>query len=233
LLFDDHDSLIWRRNLRPISSISEKSALPQGAWQEYARLALDLRPDLRGTRFDMRQAEIDLESARRDLLPQLDLIGLYSTDGVRNHFNQAFTDSTGFDFPDWSVQLELSVPIGNSAARAAFRQAELEVERTRRILYTSEQAIQLEVRDSLRQLRTLDESIIAAEESVRLAETVLDSERERLKVGRATIFEVQQRNQELSEARRQLLRNQLDYRIAEDTFLHSQGILRVPDGAPR
>jgi hypothetical protein len=43
---------------------------------------------------------------------------------------------------------------------------------------------------------------------------------------------VQRRNQELQEARSRLLRNQLDYRIAESRLLHVQGLLAVPGETP-
>ncbi len=233
LLFDDSDGNVWARNLQPITSIAEIGALPPGSWQEYARKALNNRPDLLARRFSLRKAEIDLETANRDLLPQLDLVGSYAANGVRTDYNDAWKDTRRFNFPDWSVQLQMSVPIGNSAARANERRAELEVERERRLLYAAEQQIQLEVRDAILQLNTFRESIRASEESVRLAETVLDTEQERLKVGRTTIFEVQQRNQELREVRSQLLRNQLDYQIAGDTFRYAQGILEVPESGSR
>jgi outer membrane protein TolC len=53
----------------------------------------------------------------------------------------------------------------------------------------------------------------------------LDTARHKLRVGTLTFFDVQQRNQELQEARSRLLRNQLDFRIAEAVLQHSQGRL--------
>jgi outer membrane protein TolC len=62
---------------------------------------------------------------------------------------------------------------------------------------------------------------------VQLAESNLERERARRKVGASTSFEVQQRNQELREAWQRLLRNQLDYRIAEAELLFAEGLLNV------
>src|SRR5690606_3020491 len=114
------------------------------------------------------------------------------------------------------------------AARAARDRAMLALEQTRRRLFAAELDVAREVRSALRDLATLSESIRASRESVRLAESQLDTERERLRVGRGTILEVQARNQELLEARQRLLRNQLDYRISESRLLFVQGILQVP-----
>ena len=86
---------------------------------------------------------------------------------------------------------------------------------------------QKDVRESLRRLRTLGQSIRATEESVRLAETNLETEQVKLRVGASTAFEVQRRNQELRAARGRLLRNQLDYRTAESRLLYVQGLLQA------
>ena len=66
-----------------------------------------------------------------------------------------------------------------------------------------------------------------AEESERLAETNLETEQVKQRVGASTAFEVQRRNQELREARSRLLRNQLDYRTAESRLLYAQGLLEA------
>jgi len=63
-----------------------------------------------------------------------------------------------------------------------------------------------------------------------LAESNLRREQARRDAGTSTSFEVQQRNQELQEARSRLLRNRLDHRIAQYELLRVQGILGVPRG---
>ena len=64
--------------------------------------------------------------------------------------------------------------------------------------------------------------------SVRLAETNLETEQVKLRVGSSTAFEVQRRNQDLRTARSRHLRNQLDYRAAQSRLQHAQGLLSVP-----
>jgi len=87
--------------------------------------------------------------------------------------------------------------------------------------------VQKELREALRRLRTLQQSIRATRESVRLAETNLETEQVKQRVGASTAFEVQRRNQELRQARSRLLRNQLDYRTAQSQLLHAQGALEA------
>ncbi|MBK8976825.1 MAG: TolC family protein [Planctomycetes bacterium] len=229
LMLDDSDGRLWMLNLQPTSPIEGEFAAPELDWREASRGALRLRPDLVALRADVRQAEIAYERAAQDVLPQLDLVGSYTSDGVRENFDDAFGDAAGIEFPDWSVALQFSVPIGNTAARAARERAALGLEQARRRLYAAELDVTREVRTALRDLTTAAQAIAASRESVRLAETQLDTERERLRVGRGTIFEVQQRNQELLDARQQLLRNQIDFRVNESRLRYVQGILQAPD----
>jgi outer membrane protein TolC len=228
LLFDDQRGQLWRQNLRPVSPIAiipEATELP---WQEYADAAIQDRPDLKALRNDVAAAEQDLLEAERDQLPGLDLVGGYSSDGVRDQFSDAWADSIEQRFPDWSLRLQFSIPVGNQAAKARRQRAELEFERRRRVLYGAMMDVTQEVREAVRQLAALAQSIHASGESVRLAESNLETEQVKLRVGASTAFEVQRRNQELREARSRHLRNQLNYRVAESRLLHARGVLRLP-----
>lgn len=229
LLFDDSDGQIWRWNLQPIEPIETAFAPIAEDVGALVDTALANRPDLKAARSSVAEAEIALMKANRDLLPQLDLVSTYSSDGVSDaRFRGSFDDSIQQEFPDWGVRLQFSVPIGNQAARARERNAQLEVERRQRALYGSMLTVAKEVREAVRSIDSLSQSIQASAESVRLAQTNLETEQVKLGVGSSTAFEVQRRNQELREARGRLLRNQLDYRKAQSRLLHAQGLLEAP-----
>lgn len=227
LLFDGGDRSAWRVNLRPISAYAVEPVVPTAAFEELVDVAMQHRPDVRAQRSAIAAAEIAALQAERDALPSLDLVGGYSSDGVRDEFRRAWADSLDQQYPDWSVRLEFSIPLGNQAARSRAQQQALEVERQRRQLQALALAVAREVRDAVRSLQTLAQSIAASRESVRLAGVNLETEQVKLRVGASTAFEVQRRNQELLDARTRLLRNQLDYRTAESRLLHAQGLLRA------
>lgn len=227
MLFDDSTGELWARNLEPITPIGAFPPAVQLDWRALVRVALRDRPDFLALRADVQIADIQLRAAENQVMPQLDLVGIYTTDGIGRKFPDAFEQTSDADYDDWSVQLQLSVPIGNTGALAARQRARLELERTRRVLYSAELDISLEVRDVVRQLRTLAETIQRGIESQRLAETNLSREIARKEAGTSTTFEVQERNQELQEARSRLLRNRLDFRIAEANLRYVQGTLSV------
>jgi outer membrane protein TolC len=227
LLFGAEATTAWRTNVRPASPIAVETAVDGLQFEPLVEVALANRPDVRSLRSAIAAAEVAKVQADRDTLPDLDLVGGYSSDGVRNSFRDAYYDATDQQYPDWSLRLEFSLPFGNQAARSRSLRAKLEVERQRRLLQAAILDVTRQVRDAVRSLQTLAQSIQASSESVRLATVNLDTERRKLQVGSSTAFEVQRRNQDLLEARTRLLRNQLDFRTAQSRLLHAQGLLKA------
>jgi outer membrane protein TolC len=228
LLFDVERPQLWRWNLRPIDPIAITPSGEELKFAELAEVAIANRPDLKAARSVVAEAELTLLQASRDVLPSLDLVGGYNSDAARDSFHNAFADSIDQQFQDWSIRLQFVIPVGNQAARGVERRAQLEVERRQRNLYAAMLDVTKEVREAVRALGSLSQAILASAESVRLAESNLETEQVKLGVGSSTAFEVQRRNQELREARSRHLRNQLDYRIAQSRLLHAQGLLQEP-----
>lgn len=228
LLFGPEDKTFWATNLRPVSSIAID---PSGKARDYEPLvavALANRPDLQAQIGNVARSEVAVLEAERGTLPSLDLVTAWSSDGARDQFRHALADSSEVQFPDWSVGIEFAMPLGNHAAKAAAQKASLELERQRRLQHAQELEITKEVREAVRNLNSLAQSIQASSESLRLAQSNLETEQVKLRVGASTAFEVQRRNQDLQEARSRHLRNQLDYRVAESRLLYVQGILSAP-----
>ncbi len=231
LLFDDKEGDMWNVGLLPTSPIAPNYDVSKLDWETLRRAARRDRPVLQNLRNQVRISDIELMAANRDLLPQLDLVGSYDTVGVRRRSYDAWGDAFDLEFPDWSLRLQFSIPIGNNAARGRQSRARLAFEEERRRLFAQELQVDLEVRNAVRNLKTADESIKASAESVRLAESNLDTARHKWRVGELTFFDVQGRNQELQLARSRHLRNQVDFHIARAELLHAQGKLEIP-GTP-
>ncbi len=228
LLFDGSDRTLWQINVRPTSPIEVVPTVEDLRFEPLVEVALARRPDVQQLRSAVAVAEVDALRAERDTLPSLDLVGGYSSDGVRDEFRDAFGDSLDQQYPDWSLRLEFVIPLGNQAARSFALKAQLEVERQRRLLHAQVLEVSRQVREAVRSLQTLAQSMRASAESVRLATVNLETEQVKLQLGSSTAFEVQRRNQDLFEAKSRLLRNQLDFRVAESRLLHAQGLL-APD----
>lgn len=232
LLLQDSEGEQWSTELVPATAIEAPLADAQIDWRIPARDALRRRPDLKQLQANVSIAELQQELAKNNLLPQLDFVGSYAAVGADQDFNDSWQNMYDFDAYDWNVRLQMTVPIGNTAARAAFSRRRLETEQALRTLYAKEMDIVQEVRDAVRGLRTTAERVRASRESVRLAETELDTAQKRFRAGELTPFDVRLRNQSLLDARTRLLRNQVDHRIAQAQLLYVQGRLGVPDEPP-
>jgi outer membrane protein len=85
------------------------------------------------TRFELGQQQLRVDNAgvaadvaKNNLLPQLNLIGSAGPKGIGGEFGEAVQDQWGLDHFDYTVGLQLEVPIGNRAARAIWRRAQLQ-----------------------------------------------------------------------------------------------------------
>jgi len=150
--------------------------------------------------------------------PRLDLKATYGLSGlggdvvIRNPdgsvastipggWSDAFEQVTGFDFPGWSVGLELGIPIQNRSAKARKLMADLALEASRDTAKQLELRVTTEVRAAVRGLETSREQLESAKVSTRLAEKNLDAERKKYDNGLSTAYQILQVQDDLTSAR--------------------------------
>lgn len=230
LIFPFREDREWATRLVPTSPYEAELDLQVPPAEEAAALALGRRHDLQAARAQVEKARVLLDAARTDLWPQLDLEGGYSVTDTDIHTTDFARNLAQSRYPTWSLALLFSIPLGNKSARGEFRRAEYALEQAERELRRQEVAVWREVRDAVRDLESLGQEIAAGREAVRLAETNLDIEEEKFKVGKTINFEVQRRNEALAAARSRLIRSLLDFRIAAARLTRATGERTAPAG---
>jgi outer membrane protein len=188
------------------------------------RNALDKRTDLAQLRRQMDQTDISIKYSRNQKLPSVDLttsynvIGLagtqnvfdYSTGGipvaipgsaVQRSFGTALKDVFGNDFKTWSVQLNVSYPIGTSTASAALAQGRLQREQQVTGLRAQELQVTAQVRDAGRQVDTSLKRVDATRKAREFADRRYEAEQKRMTVGLSTTFQLFQAQRDLATAR--------------------------------
>jgi len=112
-------------------------------WRAIRTETLVRSPELRGQKWSVKQRELELVSAKNQLLPQLDVGVIYKWVGKGNalinanrnglRFPQAgsaaFEELTGGDYQELSALLNFNLPIGFRSALAGVRNAQLQVAR--------------------------------------------------------------------------------------------------------
>ena len=187
------------------------------------QLALTKRPELDALRAALANDETRIRLAHNHLLPELDLLGLYASNGLGgtqfNSSNQRITSSSinqlfGFNYPTYEAQLSISLPLKNRAAKAEMGTALVS---RRNDLYNERQLreqIILDVRNAVHQLEEAKLSIVASKEALDLSNKTMASEQRKYELGSSTIFLVLEAQTELAAAQQSLLQAEVGYQIA-------------------
>lgn len=195
--------------------------------------AMQNRPELRSLKIDLRNQDLNVSYAKNQLLPRLNLTASYWSPGLSGDqiiYDDPFSgepigkipggpsgamkDAFGFKYQNWSVGLTLDVPLNTVFSRAAYAQAQLNMEQAMLRLKNQEQLIYLEIRNAVRSVQAGYERVQAYKVARELAEKKLQAEEEKLRVGLSTNFIVLTYQRDLSNARISELRAIVDYTIS-------------------
>lgn len=187
------------------------------------RNAFEHRTDLAQLRRRMDQTDVSIRYARNQKLPAVDLTTSYNViglGGTQNEFNyaagvipapiirssqrsfgSALGDVFGNDFRTWSVQLNVSYPIGTSSADAALAQARVQREQQVTGIRAQELQVAAQVRDAGRQVDTSLKRVEATRKAREFAERRYEAEQKRMNVGLSTTFQLFQAQRDLAAAR--------------------------------
>ena len=193
--------------------------------------ALANRTDIAQTRKRIETTEINIDYLGNQKLPAVDLVANYNTVGVagtqlvfvpgsfppevdtqvQRSFGDALRDVFGNQFKTWSVQLQVSYPIGTSPAEAGLAATKLQREQELTTLRDLEMQIATTVRDVGRQVTTNLKRVEATRKAREFAERRLEAEQKRFTVGLSTTFQLFQAQRDLARQRQNELNAIIDY----------------------
>lgn len=134
-------------------------------WQVALAEAMENRPELAQARKDIQRILVQLKQAKNQLLPDLRFVGSYDFNGLGNRLDgpdqdlNALRSLTSNRFHDWSVGLQLDVPIGGRAAQAQLRRTQLQLEQRQAQLHDQEAQAAFALQRSYRELLQKHERI--------------------------------------------------------------------------
>jgi outer membrane protein len=199
--------------------------------------AMTKRPEVEAARAALARDEAQIRLAHNHLLPQLDLLGLYTSNGLGGSgFNFAgqpigsswLNQTFSFNYPTYEAQLTLSLPLKNRAAKAEMgtalvaRHSDLYGQRQVR------EQVTLDVNNAVHQLEQAKLSIVAGKESLDLANKTLAAEQRKYELGSSTVFFVLDAQTEVATAQQALLQAEVGYQIAVAAVDHATGELLEP-----
>jgi outer membrane protein TolC len=169
--------------------------------------ALTQRPEILELRTELEKAELDVRVAGNDVLPKLDLVGLYGRGDNDDTLLRAFD----FRGDRWEAGLQFEIPFGNVAAREWLSAARIAYRRIERRLTQRERSIEFEVRDEAIRLRENLEDLRAQSTKVEKAREKLEIAVARYRLGIANNLDITDAQTDLLDAETSLLSAVVDY----------------------
>jgi outer membrane protein TolC len=206
--------------------------------------ALANRADLDELTTRLDRADIEIDAATDRVRPQVDLVANYSGRGLAGSRNDDAIQPFGpvvvaddingglgrsfrsiDEFPDVSLGVSISIPIGNTAAKQDVAIARAIKRQSEATLEHAKSRIAMEVRNALAALASAEQRIVAARAAREAAEVQLQGERDRFEGGVSNTFFVLTRQNDLTAARVAETVALADYRKAETEYARATGTL--------
>jgi outer membrane protein len=160
-------------------------------------LAMANRPDLKSAIQNLDVDELNIKSVRNELLPNLTLSGIYSTQGrggvffpptgaplfVPGGFNDALSQMFGFAYPAYGFGLNLTLPIKSRAAAADWADAIVAKKRDALNIRTTQQSVRLDILNAISNVAGSEEQLKLAKLARDFAVKNLDAENKKYELG--------------------------------------------------
>jgi outer membrane protein TolC len=198
--------------------------------------ALDNRLDLTVEKRSLEVADLNLAVRRNATKPSVNFNVNYSASGAGGTeflsgggtrvvgFGRVLGDAFGGAFPTWTTGVQVSYPLGRTAARAALTQGELQREQDLLALRQLELDIVADVRQASRAVRSSLQRVQVTRSALSASERQLEAEERKFAVGLSDSFQLQQRQRDLASARNAALAAVIDYNRALIQFDRVQKI---------
>lgn len=177
-----------------------------------SKVALENRVELKSAELDLLSKRVLETAASNRTLPQLDLSVAYNGT-TNNHatFSATNTDLTQGKNPGYSVGLQFSLPILNSAAKGNLAIARANLRTSELTKHDLELGIILQVRTAFRNLDASNKGVTAAEKTRIFREKDLDAEKKKFDNGMSTNFLVLSKLNDLNTSKGNELQAQINY----------------------
>ncbi len=193
----------------------------QESWRK--GLAQGPRNKLQQARLTVEQRTQSVRLQRNQLFPQVDVIGSYGYSGAGQEYSDVFSQIGDRSNPQWAVGGQLSIPLGWTSARNAFKSARAQKEQSVLQLKQGEQKTLIQIENDIGTARSDFERVSATRQATLYAEAALDAEQKILENGKSTSFVVLQLQSQLTTARVNEIRALADYNIALAVLAYDEG----------
>lgn len=146
-------------------------------WSGTVATALRYQPSVVRQRLAVRVRELQLLMARNQLLPQLDVEGLWRISGLGRELDEAIDLLTDNRFTDWSLGVSMQFPLGNRLAASELQAAKLRLQNSHAFLRESAHALAHELSGIIRHLDSVYQQYEAGQERLQSSRQWMEGSR--------------------------------------------------------
>ena len=200
------------------------------------RRALENRTDLQQAKKNLQVNDITYKYLHDQTLPQVDFVGAYGLVGrggtqitrsgnglgqstilntVPGGYLDALSTMFAHDYPTWTAQVNVTYPLGTSAAEANVARARIQQNQVEAQLKQIELQIATDVTNAATQVQSNVERVQAAQVAREFAQRTLEAEQSKFEVGMQTNYFVVQAQRDLATAQNNELQAILAYRRSQ------------------
>lgn len=190
-------------------------------------LAKQTRPELRRTQVVIDQAQLETDLALNQQRPELNLVGAYNRNVFDDGFDNSLDAFSDEDTRSWTIGLNLNYPFGNRQRTGETVAAKYRLQQARTLHQQTIEEIRREIEQAARLLQTRRTQLKQLTLESRLAQQRVDILLQRQQVGLATVTDVLDGEEDLTDARTREFQALADVQTAWTAYRFATGALLV------
>ncbi len=200
--------------------------------QDKLREALEQRPDIIESELSIESQKIAREEAINQRLPRLDFEARGSLNSFGKDAGSGLSDLSEINGYQWVFGLQFEYPLGNRLARNNVQRRNLELRQAMVAQRQIKLTILREVHQAVRGIETASKRVEVTRAALKLAQTQLEAEQEKFRLGLSTSFRVLEFQRDLTDARSSEIQALSDYNVELGRLDLRTGKLRYVDYQP-
>jgi outer membrane protein TolC len=225
LLSDSQINLLSDYEIVPTSALD--TAETRFEQSEILKIALENNPIVQQARLIVDVAQINVDVAKRQKMPKLDLVASSRLSGLDRGYGSANNQLGNSDFGSYAVGITFEIPLGNRQREAEYRKRKWEKRKANSILQNTSDKLAVQVKGRIRLADTAYDEIQVQKDAVDAAKLYLrgieDTEIIREKLTPEFLLVKLQSQEALSNAQRSEIKAISDYNIAQIRLAQSMG----------
>ncbi|GAB1487564.1 efflux transporter outer membrane subunit [Opitutaceae bacterium] len=199
----------------PLGGVSLADApVPATSFERSYQLARENAPSYASTKLSIEQIKIDVMTTKSQAKPALSVGATGGYNAREGEPGRSYEELWSGDGYNWTLDLQLNMPLGFKAEKARHRQAIINLAREEARLQQIEQTLLVDVRSAVRSVETNIESVAISAKATELSQRQFDLEKARFDAGISTFRRVQETQEDLDTARVAELQARIALRIA-------------------